>query len=215
MEILLADDHDLVRETLKFFLEKIDPECRVTEAANFPEALEAADRANHLDLILLDLRMPGMNRFSGLDTMRRRFPKVPVVIISGFIGRDDIVDAIHHGAAGVIPKTLGSKAMLVALRLVMAGETFVPTVIAQDDAPFDGGTPPDDSSGIGPIHKLTSREREVLQLLISGLTNKQIGKRLGIQEVTVKLHMRGIFRKFNAANRTQAVRIAIQNGWHL
>ena len=110
MDILLADDHDLVRETLKFFLEKIDPECRVTEAANFPEALEAANKANHLDLILLDLRMPGMNRFSGLDTMRRRYPKVPVVIISGFIGRDDVIDAIHHGAAGVVPKTLGSKA---------------------------------------------------------------------------------------------------------
>jgi len=120
MNILLADDHDLVRETIRFFLEKIDPAMKVIEARTFGEALEAAGRTEPLDLILLDLKMPGMNGLAGLDTMRRRFAKVPTVIISGFVGREDVMQAIHHGAAGVIPKTLGSKAMLGALRLVLA-----------------------------------------------------------------------------------------------
>jgi len=216
MKILLADDHDLVRETLRFFLEKIDSEVSVTEARTFAEALEAAEHMSPLDLVILDLKMPGMNRFAGLKLMRQRFPNVPTVIISGFVGRDDVMEAIQNGAAGVIPKTLGSKAMLGALRLVLAGETYVPSMVTREgaDADADDGTLATESDE-GPIQGLTEREREVLKLLVAGLTNKEIGKRLGIQEVTVKLHLRGIFRKFQVTNRTQALRIAIQSGWRV
>lgn len=216
MKILLADDHDLVRETLRFFLEKIDSEVSVTEARTFAEALEAAEHMAPLDLVILDLKMPGMNRFAGLKLMRQRFPNVPTVIISGFVGRDDVMEAIQNGAAGVIPKTLGSKAMLGALRLVLAGETYVPSMVTResaDDGADDSG--PSTASNEGPIQGLTEREREVLKLLVAGMTNKEIGKRLGIQEVTVKLHLRGIFRKFQVTNRTQALRIAIQHGWRV
>lgn len=94
-----------MRETLRFFLEKIDPEVNVAEARTFAEALEAAGHMASLDLIILDLKMPGMNRFAGLKLMRQRFPNVPTVIISGFVGRDDVMEAIQNGAAGVIPKT--------------------------------------------------------------------------------------------------------------
>ncbi len=212
MKILLADDHDLVRETLRFFLEKIEPEVHVTEARTFAEALEAAEQVAPLDLILLDLKMPGMNRFAGLKLMRQRFPGVPAIIISGFVGREDVMEAIQNGAAGVIPKTLGSKAMLGALRLVLAGETYVPSIVAREDGAAAESA---ETSNEGPIQGLTERERDVLKLLVAGLTNKEIGKRLGIQEVTVKLHLRGIFRKFNVTNRTQALRIAIQNGWRV
>lgn len=213
MNFLLADDHDLVRETLKFFLERFDPEVKVTEARTLNEAIEAGSKLDKISLVLLDLRMPGMNGFAGLDAVRRRFPDVPVVIISGFVGREDVIEAIQHGAAGVIPKTLGSKAMLGAIRLVLAGETFVPSMVARDEFEVTddlvGSDPPADS----PIAALTAREREVLRFLTTGLTNKAIGEKLGIQEVTVKLHLRGIFRKFHVSNRTQAVRMAIQSGW--
>jgi len=214
MKILLADDHDLVRETLRFFLEKIDSEVSVTEARTFAEALEAAEHMAPLDLVILDLKMPGMNRFAGLKLMRQRFPNVPTVIISGFVGRDDVMEAIQNGAAGVIPKTLGSKAMLGALRLVLAGETYVPSMVARETADEDDEAP-STASNEGLIQGLTEREREVLKLLVAGMTNKEIGKRLGIQEVTVKLHLRGIFRKFQVTNRTQALRIAIQSGWRV
>ena len=213
MHFLLADDHDLVRETLKFFLERFDPEVKVTEARTLNEALDAGSKLDKISLVLLDLRMPGMNGFTGLEAVKRRFPDVPVVIISGFVGREDVIEAIQHGAAGVIPKTLGSKAMLGAIRLVLAGETFVPSMVARDDFELSddliGADPPADS----PISALTAREREVLRFLTTGLTNKAIGEKLGIQEVTVKLHLRGIFRKFQVSNRTQAVRMAIQSGW--
>jgi DNA-binding NarL/FixJ family response regulator len=213
MNIILADDHDLVRETIRFFLERIDSSMNVIEARTFPEAVDAACDADHLELILLDLRMPGMNGFAGLEAMRRRFPNVPTVIISGFVGRDDVMRAIQHGAAGVIPKTLSSKAMLSALKLVLAGETYIPSMVARDNGDAEGNL--EQPLGDGPIQDLTAREREVLKLLVAGLTNKEIGKKLGIQEVTVKLHLRGIFRKFSVSNRTQALRIAIQNGWRL
>jgi len=214
MNILLADDHDLVRETIRFFLERIDAGTRVIEARTFPEALDLAARSGPLDLILLDLKMPGMNGLTGLDIMRRRFPDVPTVIVSGFMNHDDAMEAITRGAAGVIPKTLSSKAMLGALRHVLAGETYVPSMIAGEEVEGsvdENGAP----AATGPIGTLTAREREVLKLLVAGLTNKEIGRELGIQEVTVKLHLRGIFRKLDVSNRTQALRIAIQNGWRL
>ena len=213
MNFLLADDHDLVRETLKFFLERFDPEVSVTEARTLNDALNAGQQLEKIDLILLDLRMPGMNGFTGLDTMRKRFPDVPIVIISGFVGRDDVIEAIQHGAVGVIPKTLGSKAMLGAIRLVLAGETFVPSMVARDDIEVSDELMDVDLPTDSPISALTAREREVLRFLTTGLTNKAIGEKLGIQEVTVKLHLRGIFRKFHVSNRTQAVRMAIQSGW--
>lgn len=213
MHFVLADDHDLVRETLKFFLERLDPEVKVTEARTLREAIEAGSKLDRIALILLDLRMPGMNGIAGLDAVRRRFPDVPVVIISGFVGRDDVVEAIQHGAAGVIPKTLGSKAMLGAIRLVLAGETFIPAMVARDDIELSDGLMDSHLPADSPISALTAREREVLQFLSTGLTNKAIGAKLGIQEVTVKLHLRGIFRKFHVSNRTQAVRMAIESGW--
>lgn len=170
-----------------------------------------------LDLVILDLKMPGMNRFAGLKLMRQRFPNVPTVIISGFVGPDDGMEAIQNGAAGVIPKTLGSKPMPGALRLVLAGETYVPSIVTRDAAQAtnseDSAASSGASSGDGLIQGLT--EREVPKRLVAGMTNKEIGRRLGIQAVTVKLHLRGIFRKFHVTNRTQALRIAIRNGWHI
>jgi DNA-binding NarL/FixJ family response regulator len=216
VEILLADDHDLVRETLKFYLEKIEPDTRVIEAGTFSEALDQASKADSLDLIILDLQMPGMNRLSGLEVMRERFPDVPTVILSGVIQRDDILSAIQRGAAGVIPKTLSASGMTSALRLILAGETYLPsTVISKGGAGGAGAVSARDAfSPESPLNALTNRERDVLDLLTAGgLTNKKIAEGLGIQEVTVKLHLRGIFRKLGASNRTQAVKIAMQLGW--
>ena len=217
MHIILADDHDLVRETLKFYLERLEPETKVSEAGNFSEALELASTAESVDLIILDYLMPGMNGLTGLEVMREQFPDVPTVILSGVLEPDDVLKAIQHGAAGVIPKTLTAARMEGALRLILSGETYIPSVIVSAGGlggarPAAGGV---DFPPASPLSALTPREREVLKHLTGGHTNKEIGRLLGIQEVTVKLHLRGVFRKLGATNRTQAVKIAMQLGWQV
>lgn len=208
MQILIADDHDLVREGLRPILSKLDPDVQILECASFPDAVRLADENAGLDLALLDLRMPGMAGTSGVIEFLKRHADVPVMIISGYYRRQDVVDALHHGAMGFVPKTLGAEAMLNAFRLVLAGEKFIPA----DLLPGGGG----DESGLRPgdeaIGKLTTRERDVLGKLLEGLPNKAIGRALGIQEVTVKLHLRNVYRKLGAANRAHAVKIAIGLG---
>ncbi len=216
MNILLADDQRLVRETLGMFLNKLGPEVSVIEAGTFDEALSRAAEADVLDLVILDLVMPGMNGLAGLDAMRARLPEVPVVILSGAYRRDDVLDALDRGAHGFIPKTLSAAAMLNVLRLVLSGERYLPSVIFSDAAPWrgeGGGNGAAAPAGDNPLRRLTRREHDVLAVLTKGWSNKEIARELDLQEVTVKVHLKGVFRKLGAANRTQAVKIALQLGW--
>ncbi|MFA7431030.1 MAG: response regulator transcription factor [Rhodospirillaceae bacterium] len=212
MRLLLADDHTLVRQGLMPFFKALDPEVEVIEASCFDTALEAARTQGPLDLILLDLRMPGMLGTRGIDMMVAAFPKTPVVILSGSVEASDVVGAIDHGAAGYLPKTLSSTAMINALRLVLSGEKYFPSfafnaprpVAASPAAPFADGNP---------LAALDERERTILGMVVDGRTNKEIARVLDLQEVTIKVQTRNIYRKLNAANRSQAVRIAMENGW--
>jgi DNA-binding NarL/FixJ family response regulator len=131
MRVVLADDHELVRSGLRFHLERLAPEVAVVEAATLEEALTAAKMAS-TDLIILDLAMPGMNGTAGLEQMRARHPNIPVVVLSGRTGREDIMGALNRGANGYLPKTLSGKAMLAALRLVLSGETYVPSIFMEE-----------------------------------------------------------------------------------
>lgn len=216
MQILLADDHRLVREGVTFFLERLESDVHVVEAETFDEALSQASEADDLQLIILDLAMPGMNGLTGLEVMRSRFPEVPVVILSGTYHRSEVMNALDRGAHGYIPKTLSGKAMINALKLVVSGEKYIPSIIfsdaqagSADSRGLVGGT----FSGDSPLQRLTPRERDVLALLSKGHANKEIARQLGLKEVTVKVHLKGVFRKLGAANRTQAVKIAMQLGW--
>ena len=161
-----------------------------------------------------DIRMPGMDGLDGIDRIRQSCLNVPVVILSGTYDRDLVLDALARGARGYIPKTLGGKAMLSAFQLVLSGETFVPSIVLGGNEQFEpvrrgaGG-----GSSDNPIHRLTRRERDVLAVLVEGHPNKEIARQLGLQEVTVKVHLKGVFRKLGATNRTQAVHIANQLGW--
>ena len=213
MKVLLADDHRLVREGLKLLIGRLGDDVDVLEAGDFEQALSLAEGAEGLDLIILDLSMPGMDGLAGLERMCGLRPEVPVVILSGTFERKLVLDALMRGAHGYIPKTLGGKAMLSALQLVVAGEKYVPSIVLEDggaspSAAIDAQIPLDN-----PIRKLTRRERDVLSLLAEGHPNKEIARRLELQEVTVKVHLKGVFRKLGATNRTQAVRIAIELGW--
>jgi DNA-binding NarL/FixJ family response regulator len=211
MRILLADDHDLVRDSLALLLQGLDPAVEVVHAANLPEALKRAAEPP-FDLVLLDINMPGMNRLAGVEQMRKALPEVPIVVVSGQITPDTVMDALKAGAAGFIPKTMAGKAMLNAIRLVLSGERYIPRLVLEGAGAAEGAMP---TVGEGGTAALSRREREVLALLAAGLSNKEIARRLQVETVTVAVHLSSVYRKLGAANRTQAVRIALEQGLHL
>lgn len=217
MQILVADDHNLVREGLRPFLSELGTNVEVLDAASLDEAVAQAEKAATLALVLLDLRMPGMDGLRGVETFHGRFPDVPVVILTGHINRDDVMTAVKAGASGYIPKTISGTALINALRLVLSGEKYLPAFMlseAQEEPAMAGGG----RGGFGkptPLDTLSPREREILGLLIEGRTNKDIARKLELQEITIKIHLRNVYRKIGAVNRAQAVRIAMTAGWSL
>ena len=202
MKLLLADDHTLFRDALLLYIERAEPEAEVILAKDLHDALEKLEQDSQKDLILLDLRMPGMNGLEGLKTVREKYPDIPVALMSGVAEKQDVKAAMDLGAVGYFPKTLSGKALLEAIRHVLAGEIFV----ASGE---DGGSiMPSYYGDKKPISnldvKLTPRETEVLSFLSQGASNKEIANALNLQVVTVKLHVRGVCKKLNAKNRTQA-----------
>jgi DNA-binding NarL/FixJ family response regulator len=215
MQIIVADDHNLVREGLKPFLHELGNNVQVLDAASLDEAMDRAANAEDLVLVLLDLRMPGMNGLGGIETFHRRFPTIPVVVLTGHINRDDVMAAVRTGASGYIPKTISGTALINALRLVLSGEKYLPAFMLTDEP--EEPTVADSNRPIPgkptPLDTLSPREREILSLLIEGRTNKDIARRLDLQEITIKIHLRNVYRKIGAVNRAQAVRIAMSAGW--
>jgi two-component system, NarL family, nitrate/nitrite response regulator NarL len=218
VKIVFADDHTLIRESVSVLLRKLSSDTCIFEADNFDDAFAIASDLSSPDLIILDLFMPGMNHLSGIAVMRRHFPQTPIVILTGAIDMDDAYRALEHGANGYIPKTIGQKAMLSALRLILEGERFLPSqLVAQsergrNEAGYQNLAYPKKNN---PLRKLTPREREVLSHLTGGLSNKEIARKLGLQEITIKVHLKGVYRKLNVSNRTQAVTTALKLGGSL
>lgn len=199
MKLLIADDHDLVRETLAAFL-VAEGFALVDTVASLEQALEAMARAAY-DLVLLDYAMPGMRGLAGLTDAVSRAGDRPVALISGTTSRDLAEAALKSGAAGFVPKTLGSRAIAAAIRHMAAGEVFAPIGLLSEDAPVTGD-----------LSALTRREIDVLRGLCRGFSNKEIARDLDLQEVTVKLHVKTLSRKLDARNRTHAAMIARSAG---
>lgn len=204
--MLIADDHDLIRDMFVELVKELAEDLQVYHAGTLPEALELARATEGIDLILLDLRMPGMNGLAGLKLVRDAAPRVPVMVISGNADPEMMRDALQAGAAGFIPKTMRAAPMLSALRLVLAGGRYIPEQVIQEM----GKTPPKEVPG---FDSLSRRELEVLRQLIKGQTNKEIGRELELGDVTIGLHLRSIYRKLGVKSRTQAVRLALRQGW--
>lgn len=210
MRILLADDHAMVRDGMVPFLERLQPGAQVVEAATFPEAQAAVRAHADIGLVILDLYMPGMNGLSGLTQLRAEFPALPMVILSGSTKPEDALQAIEHGASGFVPKTMRGETILGVLRLVLSGEKYIPPFLFEyrDTA----AQPPAAAKPGSPLAGLTPRERDILEMIVDGAPNKVIARELNLQEVTVKAHLRNMFRKLDVANRTEAARIALLAG---
>jgi two-component system, NarL family, nitrate/nitrite response regulator NarL len=204
MRILLADDHHLVREAIASYLTRAAADISCVEAADFLQVRERLDRGSDFDLIILDYRMPGMNGLSGLDEIKQRLPHIPVAMLSGAMDCEEAERALERGAAGVIMKNLRGTALLTALRLMAAGETYVPRTVV-DALPGRHAARPS-------FDNLTPRELDCIEQLVRGSPNREIAGRLTIAEVTVKLHLNSAFKKMGARNRSDAVRIAMLQG---
>ncbi len=203
MKVLLADDHDLVRDGLIAIMSRDDPTIKVSAVEDLDRALGLLEEES-FDVILLDLRMPGMQGLEGVSRVSELHPDLPIVLMSGAISHGDIDEAYDLGIRGFVPKTLAGKALVNALRLVVAGERYIPSAIMPDMRDRD--------SRLRNAGALSPREAQVLQRLSHGASNKEIARSLQIQETTVKLHLRNLSDKLGARNRTEIVIKAMEQG---
>jgi two-component system nitrate/nitrite response regulator NarL len=201
ISVLIADDHNLVREALAQALAS-DPSFSVTMANSCSGTLAQIKRQGHVDVLLLDIVMPGMNGLKSIEEFVKVNAEGAVVVFSGSTARDFIGQALTLGARGFIPKTMPLKSLATAIQLIASGQIFVPfgPPIPRSDPEVDD---PD---------RLTARELIVLNHVSDGLTNKEIAWKVGVAEVTVKMYMRSICTKLKAKNRAHAAIIAAQTG---
>ncbi|MGH6933714.1 MAG: response regulator transcription factor [Dongiaceae bacterium] len=210
MRVIIADDHALIRDTLALLLRELATEMEVLHADTFAATMDLVKQPAAVDLLLLDLRMPGMNGLAGVKALGQACGAVPIIIVSAETNPDVIRGSMREGVAGYIPKTMRGNAMLNALRLVLSGERYVPqSLVSEPDLPRRG-----DAGQPGRLESLTTRESAALSGLIRGLSNKEIARELNIEEITVALYLRTVYKKLGVATRTQAVRYALDAGWN-
>jgi DNA-binding NarL/FixJ family response regulator len=207
MKLLIIDDHPVVRHGLCALLEQSLEETTVLTASSSEEGLALAELHGDLDAAFLDLMMPGLTGMSAIKVFGEKHPALPVIVLSSSEDPEDVRRALACGALGYVPKSAGPQTILSALRLVLAGEIYVPPLVllAAAAAAADTGSP---RGGTMAIDDLTARQREVLVLLARGLQNKEIGEMLGLADKTVKTHVTAIFRTLHVINRTQAASLA-------
>lgn len=202
MRVLIADDHELMRDAIVMFLRN-EGGIDTSTAGSVDEACARILAEGPYDLVMLDFNMPGMNGLVGLTRTMNIGNGQRVALISGEATRQIAEQALGAGAAGFIPKSLPAKSMVNAVRFMAMGEQYVPA---------DFWTAKEEKASSPLVEKLSRREMQMLDGLNEGRTNKEIARELGIQEPTVKLHMKTLFRKIGATNRTQAALIAREEG---
>jgi len=204
--VIVADDHPLFRTAIKEALEANQGETTFLEASSFESLQKLVDENQDVDLVLLDLHMPGVTGFAGLVYLCKRYPSVPVVIISATEDPVVIQRALEHGAAGFIPKSSSIETITGAIDQVLMGEIWVPTSV-QSNLP---GSNDSELELAERMAQLTPQQFKVLMMMSQGLLNKQIAYDLGVSEATIKAHVTAIMNKLGVSNRTQAVLAASQ-----
>jgi NarL family two-component system response regulator LiaR len=202
--VLVVDDHAVVREGLRAFLELQDGIEVAGEAADGEEAIAAAERLRP-DVVLMDLVMPNLDGLSAMRGLRERVPAARVIVLTSFLDDDKLLPALRAGAAGYLLKNAPPPELARAVRAAHAGETLLDPVVAArlvETLAGDGD----------PLDRLTPREREVLVLIGRGFPNKRIARELAVAEKTVKTHVGHVLAKLGVTDRTQAAVVAVRAG---
>lgn len=207
--LVIADDHPLFRDALRQAVSSVVASAKIAEAGSFDELTSLLERENDIDLILLDLTMPGISGFSGLIYLRAQFPAIPVVIVSASDDAMTIRRSMDFGASGFIPKRFGVDTLRDAIGKVMNGDVWIPA-----DVDLSAAADPEMTKLRDRLVTLTPQQVRVLMMLSEGLLNKQIAFELGVSEATIKAHVSAILQKLGVESRTQAVIAAakIANG---
>ena len=211
LKVLLIDDHRLFVDGMRLVLDGFNENLMLFDADSLESALPIINEHPELDLILLDLGLPGLSDIEAVKLLRQKIPSTPLVVLSSNDDGEKVQQVLNLGAQGYIPKSTHSDLVINALRLVLSGGIYIPPEILSQvsNAPSLSPNSPINTADI----PLTSRQCDVLQEMAHGNSNKEIAKILNMAEATVRVHIAAILKELNASNRTRAVNIAIQKGW--
>ncbi len=197
MKILIADDHELYRDALSILVKRLDSDVDIHVVANYTDLLSLATEDSQWDLILIDLNMPGLGYFEGISQLTKQQPDTPIIVITSSEDPKDSQLAIKAGALGYISKSMKSDDILTALNLMLSSGISIHPAHSEANNMSDVD-----------LSELTLRQKDVLNLMCLGSSNKRIALNLNLSEHTVKLHVRAILQALNVENRMQAVIIA-------
>jgi DNA-binding NarL/FixJ family response regulator len=200
IRLIIADDHPLFRGALREAVSGLFEDLDIAEAGSFEDLAKLLERGADVDLILLDLTMPGVRGFSGLMYLRAQYPSVPIIVVSANDDPVVIRRCMDFGASGFIPKTLGIETMRGAITRVFQGGVWTPP-----EVDLGAGADTETADLLTRLTSLTPQQVRVLMMLSEGLLNKQIAYELGVSEATVKAHVSAILQKLGVESRTQAV----------
>jgi len=198
--VIIADDHPLFRDALQQAIENSIKSCQFVSAGSLDELRTLMRQMEPIEMVMLDLTMPGASGFSGLMSIRAEFPEIPLVVVSANENPSTIRKCIDLGASGFIPKSSGTEFILDAVHTIQAGEIWLPDGINLEDE-----TSSEANDLIHKVQSLTPQQMRVLSMLTEGLLNKQIAYELGVSEATVKAHVSAVLLKLGVDSRTQAV----------
>jgi DNA-binding NarL/FixJ family response regulator len=216
MKILVVDDHSLITDALSVLFLDLDPEAEVLTTRTAESALELQQQHPDLDLVVLDLGLPGVSGTSLLEAMVAQAPEMKILVLSGQQDPRNVMRVLQLGAAGFVPKSMASETLLSAVKFVLSGGVYIPADLLDEVNRANMMATPDRprEAGGGRI-ELTERQEQVLQLLARGAPIKIICRELGLSEGTVKTHVTAIYRAFGASNRTEALLAARRQGYDI
>jgi two-component system, NarL family, nitrate/nitrite response regulator NarL len=210
MKLLIVDDHPVLRDGLAALLMQIGPDTTVLQARDANEGIALVDNHPDLDVVILDLAMPGMEGLQALSEFGRKRPDLPVIVLSSSEDPRDVRRALASGALGYVPKSASQHVLLSAIRLVLNGDLYVPPLILDEKI---NATVPRTTGTEGASNRLlTARQIEILTLSSEGKPDKTIAATLALSEKTVKTHITAIFKALNVVNRTQAAAAGREQG---